>query len=473
MDSERSSNLYWDSNEGNNLYKYEDNQLGLDCAKPSDVPEGLLFKNALDYEVQIGKMPRAEIGTIILQPGEEYIVPKGYSDGTGVIKAGGIEELTVGNATEEDIVKNKVAWVNGTRIVGSLDLNMIEQVANAVPEDIAEGKTAWVNGTLITGTLVVNPRVDVALLPGEFYTVPEGIHTESSIVTAYPLDVSTPGTATEDVLLLGYTAWVNGEQITGTLEAADYIETVYGTTDTKQEDVRLGKKFYSKILNGIGTGTMPEYLDMPITNLKNGETITIPKGYHDGKSQISVISLRKATPATAIANKLLYNETAWANGERIVGTMRQYITDAKDTTAEEWEIVDGKTAYINGYKVTGTCKYGIVAWDSIDTNLYDDTPIAIALPIDDWQSVYLIIINIYDENSNIVKTINSYNYYVGEVREVLVSEDDDTDYIKFTSDYGKNVINIEDSIADRKISIHTIGYTIVHKFEEDEDESTT
>ena len=77
MDSERSSNLYWDTNEGNNLYKYEDNQLGLDCAKPSDVPEYLLFKNALDYEVQIGKMSRVEIGTIILQPGEEYIVPKG------------------------------------------------------------------------------------------------------------------------------------------------------------------------------------------------------------------------------------------------------------------------------------------------------------------------------------------------------------------------------------------------------------
>ena len=50
-------NLYYDSTEGDNLYKYEDNQLNLDSATPEDVIEDWVYRDPVTREVQVGTMP--------------------------------------------------------------------------------------------------------------------------------------------------------------------------------------------------------------------------------------------------------------------------------------------------------------------------------------------------------------------------------------------------------------------------------
>ncbi len=70
--------------------------------------------------------------------------------------AGATDNLTDtsdGTATAADIVKGKVAYAKGQKIMGNhTDLNTND--ATAIAGDIKTGKTAYANGKKITGTLV-------------------------------------------------------------------------------------------------------------------------------------------------------------------------------------------------------------------------------------------------------------------------------------------------------------------------------
>ena len=85
----------------------------------------------------------------------------------------------------------------------------------ATPEDILAGKKAWVNGNQITGTMVNRGTVNQTLKAGESYTIPEGYHNGKGVITSASLASQTEGTATADNISNGMTAWVNGNLITG------------------------------------------------------------------------------------------------------------------------------------------------------------------------------------------------------------------------------------------------------------------
>ncbi len=55
--------------------------------------------------------------------------------------------------------------------------------------------------------------------------------------------------------------------------------------------------------------------------LNCGESYTIPAGYHNGSGKITANTLTFQTSATATAPQLLSGYTAWANGNKITGTM--------------------------------------------------------------------------------------------------------------------------------------------------------
>ena len=84
----------------------------------------------------------------------------------------------------------------------------------ATPEDILAGKKAWVNGNQITGTMVNRGTVNQTLKAGESYTIPEGYHNGKGVINSASLASQTPGTATADNISNGMTAWVNGKKIT-------------------------------------------------------------------------------------------------------------------------------------------------------------------------------------------------------------------------------------------------------------------
>lgn len=360
------------------------------AARPRNVKSNYLFKDANTRELLAGSMPTNPSVSIKIDPIyegsslNEYIIPEGYHDGTSRIYTGELSEYTPGNATEEDVVNNKIFWVNGERRIGTLNVEMAEQEANATASDLVEGTTAWVNKSKITGTIPKLPRKDMILYPGESYTLPYGLSAGTSVISAAPLDEQTSGTAKASDIAYGVTAWVNGEKIIGTMKISEEIDKMVGETDAAKNHVLGGKKFYSSVYNQVMSGSMIDHTGEAMTTIPVGYQYAIPEGYYDGFTKIATQSLEDATPGSAIPSYIVAEKTAWVNGQKITGTMpyidpvvesvnagtvytipEGYHTGrgsinvkplSKETIGDATEdmILDSKIAWVNGYQVTGT-----------------------------------------------------------------------------------------------------------------------
>lgn len=446
----------WDSNEAENLSKYTDTG----AIKPLDtidVRANYIAQDPITREELIGEMPENPPEIVELELNQVYHIPFGRHTGDGTVRAKSLAEYTPGNAMAENIDYNYVAWVNGERIVGTRTLYENEQIANATEDTILEGYDAWVNRHLIKGKIPILPRQDVSLLAGESYTFPYGLSGGTTVIAAASLADQTVGNSSADRVYKNDIVWVNGEKIVGTFDPDEYVKNLFETTDALVSDVREGKQFYSAKIGSVATGTAPDFSNQEPRELRNGESITIQKGFYDGSLKISVIPLASVTIASATENTILEGSNAWVNGVLIEGKAHQYVTDATDTTATEYDITEGKTAYIDGHKVTGKSKYNTVDWYSYDTNMENDDdvniPMAIAVPIDNWDMVRYIRIDIYDDNKlNILNHIVIQNY-MSEDKQTF-----DNDDIIVDSDQGSNKIYITDN-RHRYLGVTAIGYT--------------
>ena len=93
-------------------------------------------------------------------------------------------------------------------------LKEVTKDATATAAQILDGRTAWVNGTKITGTMIHRGELGGTLNAGESFSVPPG-YTTGGTITANSLASQTQATATAEDIIEGETAWVNGELITG------------------------------------------------------------------------------------------------------------------------------------------------------------------------------------------------------------------------------------------------------------------
>lgn len=378
-------NLYFDTNLAENAVITEEDTTS---ARSSNVKNQLLFRDARTGEPLVGTMPINEPQTIKINPkcaaysNNTYVIPEGYHNGTGIVYVGDLSEYTPAATGPEDVANNKFFWANGEKLVGTLNTDALEQDATATPDKIIQDFTAWVNGEKITGTIPTILRMDQNLEAGQSYTIPYGLSYGTTIISALPLDIQTPGTATEEDISIGRIAWVNGEEITGTFDKDDYVRAKCIETDALQSEVLYGRKFYSVLYDTVIEGTMPDHSGEERQVIPIGEPF-YPEGYYDGGTAITTQTLAEATISNALPSNIVVNRTAWVNGTLVEGTMPYHTPETVEInpdnpytipegyhtgygkviapgvidtpgTATPDDILEGKTAWVEGEQLTGT-----------------------------------------------------------------------------------------------------------------------
>ncbi len=103
---------------------------------------------------------------------------------------------------------------------GFVDLDGITTVAS----DIVMGLVCVdKEGEPLVGTMPNNGAINITLNAGTSYTIPRGYHDGSGRIVVNTLAYHTPATATAGTILSGYTAWVNGSKITGSMAISSII----------------------------------------------------------------------------------------------------------------------------------------------------------------------------------------------------------------------------------------------------------
>ena len=140
--------------------------------------------------------------------GNSVPVPRGYHDGNGYVKAADLrsqtppfENLTA--VTAQTMRRGYCAYINGDKVRGGM----------------TEYTGSVERASLLATTDTQNPTK---------YTIPAGWHDGNGYVTGRTLASQTSGNATKSTILNGYTAWVNGKQVTG-----EYTPSTVITPTTK------------------------------------------------------------------------------------------------------------------------------------------------------------------------------------------------------------------------------------------------
>ena len=224
-------------------------------------------------------------------------------------------------------------------------------------------------------------------------STPKTIYEIPDIIKLIPPDISKGCTATPDDILLSKTAIVNREKI---------------------------------------TGNIPTINDDVIT-IRDGESYTIRKGYHEGNERVETPTLAVQTQGTATAADIAVGKTAWVNGEQITGSFN--FATATAATATAGHIEQGMTAWVYGQLITGTLpKYTTANTKNVATSkdgndikvsftlqnngIYRDASGAIRIPID-----------------TILSTLGYNKYTTAEVKNVNPSIGGNSLNVGFTLKY--------------------------------------
>ena len=239
--------------------------------------------------------------------GDTVMIPQGYHDGTGSVEVKDLSIMTEANATASSILSGYSAWVNGNKIDGNIsiiqpenrDLNPgdsytiprgfhygTERISspalststpgNATSNDIISGKKAWVNGSLIVGNVPIFSRQTIELQMNRSYIIPYGFHPGTEEITQnvpfFGGVIVAPGYSDQ-------TIDVNGKYMTGNITVTGiraYNVQFLGKNDQSSSIMKKQTINIDGSTINMTSGRF-KILSIPIDNWHDGETTNVYK----------------------------------------------------------------------------------------------------------------------------------------------------------------------------------------------------
>lgn len=204
--------------------------------------------------------------------------------------------------------------------------------------------------------IVNQGAVSVTVQEGDTYTIPAGYHNGSGTVSGvagggnYNLQ-SKSATPTKKQQSITPDNGFYGLSDVTVAAIPDAYQDVTSVT-AGAGDVLTGKIIVTAD-GTVTTGTMPNNGNVARTLDATTVTYTIPKGYHGGTGTVKIVLEEKSVTPTKSAQTVTPTNGKVLSKVTVAAIPAEYIT-TEDATATADQILEDETAYVGGVKVTGT-----------------------------------------------------------------------------------------------------------------------
>ena len=225
------------------------------------------------------------------------------SDGKNIVSPGTTLEHVVdpaefGNATAADVVAGKTfTSAAGLKVTGThvCDGGLDTSDATATAGDILSGKTAYVNGSKVTGSIAAKSASDITA-SGKTVTVPAGYYASSANKSVETATQATPSISVDTSGKITATSEQSaGYVIAGTKSATKQLSTQAAQTITPgTEDKTIAAGQYLS-----GAQTIKGDANLLASNIKSGVSIFGVSGSYSGSSGGGSLTSKSGTITTS------------------------------------------------------------------------------------------------------------------------------------------------------------------------------
>lgn len=200
--------------------------------------------------------------------------------------------------------------------------------------------------------------VSAQVKEGETYTIPKGYHDGTGTVSgvagggSYNLQSKQATPTKKPQQITPDEGYYGLSDVTVGAIPAQYQDTASVTAT--EDDVLTGKVIVTAD-GSVVPGSMPNNGTVSKTLDAASTSYTVPKGYHNGTGSVKIVTEEKTVTPTKAAQPITPTSGKVLSKVTVAAIPAQYITTT-DATAAATDILSGKTAYVNGAKVTGSMK---------------------------------------------------------------------------------------------------------------------